>query len=305
MELSQVEAFYRVAREGSFTRAAELLGLTQPAVSTRISTLESELGGRLFQRRGRTLMLTPVGERFLPYAQRMLAVMADGMQSVRDFQKGERGEVRIAAPTPFVMSFLQETLMEFHRRAPGVDILIRERDKLTIVELLRDYAVTLGLVNAPVFDQSFASLAAFRDPIVAVVGREHPLGQSTRPLQVSDIQQHTVFRVSMFPQMTAFVDDVVEAGRRATGGAVIAVPMVLARELTIRHQGITFLPSAFVRTALESGALVTIKLEDMPELYSEPTVVSLRDRELDNAHRAFVEVLTQQWQPLLRYKNIP
>ena len=66
MELGQLEAFDRVARDGTFTRAAESLGLTQPAVSTRISLLEAELGGELFERRGRQLFLTPLGERFLP-----------------------------------------------------------------------------------------------------------------------------------------------------------------------------------------------------------------------------------------------
>ena len=83
MEIGQLEAFDRAARDGNFTRAAESLGLTQPAVSTRITTLEAELGGALFERRGRELRLTSLGVQFLPYAQRMLAVMADSLQVIR------------------------------------------------------------------------------------------------------------------------------------------------------------------------------------------------------------------------------
>ncbi len=65
MELSQIEAFSRTVHEGSFTRAAESLNLTQPAVSARIAMLEAELGGTLFERRGRQLQLTPLGQHFL------------------------------------------------------------------------------------------------------------------------------------------------------------------------------------------------------------------------------------------------
>jgi DNA-binding transcriptional LysR family regulator len=64
MDITQIEAFERVAREGTFTRAAETLDLTQPAVSMRVTALEKELGGKLFERRGRGLQLTPLGECF-------------------------------------------------------------------------------------------------------------------------------------------------------------------------------------------------------------------------------------------------
>src|SRR3982751_957827 len=94
MQLDQLVAFDRIAREGTFSRAAMALGLGQPAVSARILALEDAVGGTLFVR-GRTLRLTALGESFLPFARRALEVLPEGVEASRLAQIGERGSVRI------------------------------------------------------------------------------------------------------------------------------------------------------------------------------------------------------------------
>ncbi|MGJ3238473.1 MAG: LysR family transcriptional regulator [Anaerolineae bacterium] len=300
MEIGQLEAFDRVARDGNFTRAAEAMGLTQPAVSTRIALLESELGGQLFERRGRTLLLTPLGERFLPYAQRIIALRDDAQQVVNDFHSGVRGQVKIAAPTPFLLSYMIDTLSQFRQVHPAVDILIRERNKTTIFDLLLDNSLTLGLVNAPVFAREMTQLLRMRDPIVPITGATHPLAQQLdQPLKMEDLYQHTVFRVSMFPQMSAFIDEVAESARGGSGGAVIAVPMVMARRLVMMGQGMTFLPESYVRAPIQSGEFVRLSIRDMPVLYSEPVIIAHKNRDLDEAHQAFITVFRQMWHNLI------
>lgn len=299
MELGQLEAFERVAREGSFTRAADALGLTQPAVSTRVSMLESELGGPLFDRRGRQLVLSSLGERFLPYAQRMLAVMAESLHMVENFHENRLGEVKIAAPTPLLLSFLMETLTTFRAIHPTIDVLIRERNKTTIYDLLLDNTLTLGLVNGPVFDKRFLHLASFRDPIVPVVGVTHPLAKLDRSISIDEIYAYTIYRVSMFPQMTAFMDEVVENGRKGSGGAVIALPMVMARELVMTGEGITFLPQSYAKGSIDNKRLVPLTIEDVQTLYSEPILIAAKSRKLDAVHTLFCEILVATWRHLL------
>lgn len=291
MEIGQLQAFERAARDGSFTRAAEALGLTQPAISTRINTLEAELGGTLFDRGGRKLSLTPLGERFLPYAKRMLAVMDDAVREVEGFHSGKLGEVRIAAPAPFVLSFLVEVLKNFRFQHPTVDILIRERNKTTIYDMLEDRVMTLGLVNAPVYDGQFSILARFQDPIRAVVGGTHPLAGHEGNLRMEDIYGHTIYRVSMFPRMTTFVDKLVEYARRGSGGAVIKVPMVMARQLVTSGEGVTFLPESYVKSAVDAGELAYLTLDDMPRLISQPTLIARKGYEPDDVHREFTRIL--------------
>lgn len=297
MEISQIEAFGRVAYDGNFTRAADALGLTQPAVSTRIAMLEAELGGQLFERRGRKLRLTPLGEVFLPYAQRMLAVMADSQQAVEDFRQGRLGQVKLAAPTPFVLSFLVDALADFRQHYPTVDVLIRERNKTAISEMLHDGVVNLGLINAPIFDRQFVPLVRLQDPIRAVVAANHTL--TGRPVHMEDLYQYTIFRVSMFPQMTAFIDNVVEQGRRGSGGAIIAVPMVMALRLVSMGQGMTFLPESYVRESVQRGEIDYLDIADMPRLVSEPVLVCHQERKLDGVHEAFVQIFKSRWRHLL------
>lgn len=300
MEIGQLEAFDRVARDGNFTRAAESMDLTQPAVSTRISLLETELGGQLFERRGRTLLITPLGERFLPYARRMIALRDDGLQVVKDFHAGVRGQVKIAAPTPFLLSYMIDTLSRFRNEHPAVDMLIRERNKTTIFDLLLDNRMTLGLVNAPVFARDMVQILRMRDPIVPIIGAKHPLAQrKNEQLHMQDLYKYTIFRVSMFPQMTAFIDEVAELAREGSGGSVIAVPMVMARRLVMMGQGMTFLPASYIRTPIESGEFVRLNIVDMPVLYSEPVMIAYKNRNLDEAHQTFIDIFRRIWQKLI------
>ncbi len=296
MELSHLEAFERVVRDGNFTRAADALGLTQPAVSTRIALLEAELGGKLFERRGRRLHLTPLGERFLPYAERILAVIDESHQDVRAYHEGKQGQVKVAAPTPFLLGLLIDVLADFREAHPAIDILIRERNKTTILDLLHDNVITLGLVNAPVFDQNIQEIARYKDNIRAVVGVDHPLAQYTdKPLCMEDIYRHTIFRVSMFPRMTSFIDEAVENARLGSGGAVISVPMVMARRLVMLNEGLTFLPESYIKHSIEQGELVMLDIEDMPPLNTTPILIQLKSRQLDKVHLSFIETLDNRW----------
>ena len=299
MELGQIEAFERAAREGSFTRAAEIMNLTQPAVSTRIAALEAELGGPLFERRGRQLQLTPLGQRFLPYAERMLAVLADGVQAVENFHSGKLGEVKIAAPGPFVIGLLIDVLADFRQQHPTIDIMIRERPKTTILEMLYDGVVSLGLVNAPIFDDNIETLVRLQDPVRAVVSPEHPLAALPYPLSIEALYQHTIFRVSMFPRMTAFIDSIVEHGRSGSGGAVIAVPMMMALRLATLGQGVTFLPESYVARSVDEGDLVYLSINELPRLNSEPLLITLKHRQLDLPQQTFTHIFKARWRRLI------
>lgn len=302
MEIGQLEAFERVAREGNFTRAAEALGLTQPAVSTRIALLEEELGGKLFERRGRQQRLTILGKRLLPYTERILAVMSDAMQEVEDFHSGKVGEVKIAAPAPFVLSLLPDPLEIFRIQYPAIDIHILQRVTPMILDMLYDGVVNLGMLHAPLFDQSIQILARFQEPIRGVVAPSHPLAKQQAQkgeLSMTDVYQHTIFRVTMSPRMTAFIDSVVEQGRRGSGGAVVAVPMIMVVRLVMLGQGIAFLPESFVKHPIESGELEFLNIIDMPPLLNEPLLVVLKGRQLDDIHQHFIRILIEHWKHML------
>ncbi|HST87041.1 MAG TPA: LysR family transcriptional regulator, partial [Ktedonobacterales bacterium] len=95
MTLDQIETFLQVARVRSFSRAAILLDLAQPTLSGRISALERELGTELFVRHGHTLELTEAGRALLPYAERLLALRAEGAREVQRVRRGGLGRLEL------------------------------------------------------------------------------------------------------------------------------------------------------------------------------------------------------------------
>ncbi len=153
IEMKQLEAFERVAREGNFTRAAEGMRLSQPAISTRIAALEKTLGGHLFERGGRQLRLTQLGRLFLPYAERMLTVLLDGVQAVHGFTEGKVGHVAIAALDALAMNMLSETMRQF--RQSTLPLSICDLHILRAFLFLRAPTVFRDLLNEPVHEIAF------------------------------------------------------------------------------------------------------------------------------------------------------
>ena len=109
MDIGQLLAFERIAREGSFSRAARQLDITQPTISGRIQTLEQELGGPLFVRGGRKLTLTERGENFLSYVQRALEVLNEGIEVARLSETGQHGRITVGTLQALAGGFLAES----------------------------------------------------------------------------------------------------------------------------------------------------------------------------------------------------
>src|SRR5260370_3057667 len=147
MDIDQLLAFERIVREGSFSRAARQLDISQPIISARIQALEQEVGGALFVRGGRQLSLTERGESFLAYVQRALEVLNEGIEAARLSEEGQRGRITIGTVQSLAGGFLAETLVEFHQTHPKVDFYVQTGHSDQVVEMLYDGRVKLGLVS--------------------------------------------------------------------------------------------------------------------------------------------------------------
>ena len=124
MELSQLEVFLAVVREGRFSRAAEKLFRTQSAVSQTIHKLESELGEPLFDRSSREGLLTDAGRVLQEYAERMLNLRTNAQQALTELRELHKGKLAIAA-NEFTALYLLPVLGEFRRLHPGIKITVQ------------------------------------------------------------------------------------------------------------------------------------------------------------------------------------
>ena len=187
MHIDQLTAFDRVAREGSFSRAAVSLGLGQPAVSARILALEESVGGALFVR-GRRIRLTALGETFLPFARRALEVVREGIEVSRLAQVGERGTLRIGALGSLAGEVIGPALAQFLRDHPAVEVTVKSGHHEFLLELLADGIVDAALTVWPPGGAGLELQAIFklRERVLLVAAPSHPLARR-KEIQQADV----------------------------------------------------------------------------------------------------------------------
>jgi LysR family carnitine catabolism transcriptional activator len=178
IKISQLEAFVAVSRVGSFTKAAELLHLSQPALTVQIKQLEECLGTRLIDRNTRHVTLTPVGRQFAPVVHRMLSEMESLVSRTRKPRAEMTGAVVIAAITSVAAAILPAAIAEFQANHPKV--LVGIKDDVAhghVLRMVREEKVDFGIAgfpdSAPDLDVSFF----FRDRLCAVMARANPLAR--------------------------------------------------------------------------------------------------------------------------------
>ncbi|TDB72995.1 LysR family transcriptional regulator, partial [Actinomadura sp. KC216] len=178
MELRQLEYFVAVAEEAGFTRAATRLHVAQPGVSAQIRQLERELGQPLFDRSGRTVRLTEVGEAVLPYARAALAAVEGARLSVDELAGLLRGRVTIGTIGWIPSIDLPGMLAGFRRDHPNVEITVVEEKTDTLTGGLRDGRIDLAFLSmGSEPPEGITTQVVIEQELYAVVGRGHPLAR--------------------------------------------------------------------------------------------------------------------------------
>lgn len=190
LTLRQLQVFVTVARHASFVRAAEALHLTQPAISMQIKQLESVVESPLFERIGRQLTLTEVGDRLLHHASRILGEVKDAEDGLQALKGIEGGSVTIGLIST-AKYFAPKLLASYTRRYPGVEINIAEGNRETLLRLLQDNMIDLALMGQPPRELDAVSEPIAPHPHVLVAPTGHPLRDAVR----FDLQElrHEVF----------------------------------------------------------------------------------------------------------------
>ena len=291
MDIDQLLAFDRIAREGSFSRAARQLDITQPTISARIQALEEEIGGPLFVRGGRKLALTERGESFLTYVQRALEVLNEGIEAARLSEQGQRGRITIGTMQSLAGGFLAEAIVEFHDTHPKVDFFVRTGHSDQIIEMLYDNRVKLGLISQPIYNPDLAELLRFREELVLVVPARSALAslRSARLEQVKRARGHLL----IVPWGQSAHDFLARISEQA--GPMAELPVETVRHILLRGLGAAFVTRASMAEELRSGKVVEVKVEDLPPGYRESALVCLKKNlPLNTILREFTEEIDRQ-----------
>jgi len=173
-----LRTFLAVRKHRSYTRAAEEVFRTQPAVSRQMRQLEEELGVRLFEQVGKSLHLTDAGETLAVEAGKLLGAMERSAEAVRSHRSAGRGSLRIGASTTPGFYLLPEILGRFHRRYPDVALHYRVENSLRIEQMLIRNELDLGFVGGHLAAGELILAPFVKDTIVCFAAPSHPLAKA-------------------------------------------------------------------------------------------------------------------------------
>jgi LysR family hydrogen peroxide-inducible transcriptional activator len=177
-DLRQLEYFCAVARTGSFTKAAEDLGMAQPSLSEQIARLEHRLGAPLFERLHRRIELTPLGEAILGKAKALVEDAAALPDLFDQARAGVRGPLRVGSIPTILPYYLAPKLRGFLDRYPEVDLQVREGRTAELAEQVIDGVIDVAVVSLPVAGAGLVMKELFRDPLYLAVPEHHALAKA-------------------------------------------------------------------------------------------------------------------------------
>lgn len=259
----RLQVFHTVARLLSFTKAAESLHMTQPAVTFQVRQLEEYFNTRLFDRTHNRISLTEAGQRVYQYADRIFSLYAEMENSVRDLTGEVSGVLLLGASTTIAEYMLPALLGDFKAKYPEVSIRLQVANTDGIVSMVENNVIDLGVVEAPVSNKNLVVETCRMDQMVLIVPPGHDLADQ-KSVPITELTRYPYIcreegsgtREVMLESMTtaganpADLNIVMELGSpEAVKGAVEA------------GMGISILSRATIDKELKLGSLVAINLE--------------------------------------------
>jgi len=179
-DLRQLECFCAVARLGSFTKAAEEVGIAQSSLSEQVARLEQGLASVLLERLARRIELTPAGEALLPRAQAILQDAAALPQYMETVRTESGGTLRVGVIPSVLPYFLAPRLREFVEKFPAIDLHLREATTLELIGQIEDGALDIAILSLPVEGNNLVMRELFREPIHLAVPDFHILANADK-----------------------------------------------------------------------------------------------------------------------------
>ncbi len=294
MDLYKLKSFYTVARLKSFSKAAEVLYLTQPAVSTQIKDLETEYAAKLFDRIGRSIELTEAGKILIPFVGKMLDLFDDSLLAVNMLKEPGEGSIKLGVSELPGARLIPSCLSSFLDEYPNVHFAITTRKSSMIVKLIKTNKLDIGIIGSStpeILHHEITGTVIYRDKIVAAMSMDHPFAAmesitladlANQPIIVSlrnTVSRQAIdklFKRSGIPYTIAY-----ELGNKA-----------MIKTMVEKNMGIAFFSYLEIKKEAESGWIKTLPISDYP-FYRYIQMVYHKNKELSPSQKRFYDYLVE------------
>jgi DNA-binding transcriptional LysR family regulator len=288
MELHPLRVFLTVASEKSFSRAAEKLLRTQPAISLSVQRLEAELGEKLIDRSAKDLLLTDAGRIVLDYARRFDNLQGELENALAELRDKSAGRLTIGANESSTL-YLLDHIEQFRKKFPRVKVQIRRSLSSKIPGELLDGDLELGILTYDPDDERIVSHVIYTDHLAFIVSPQHKLA-SRKEVSITELGDEEFIAHNVISPYRAVV--LREFQRyRVPLKMDLEVPTIDAiRKMVQRNEGIAFLPHMCVVDEIRQGWVREVKVKEM-NVDRQIRLVYPAKRTLSHAAQAFLELV--------------
>jgi len=291
VDAADLAMLVRVVDAGGVTRAAEVMYVSQPAVTHRLRRLERVLGARLVERQGRRLALTDAGQAILPLARQALRILEQIPAAISEVQGLLRGEIILGASTTVGEFLLPKRLSAFGRAHPHITVRLHIANTQAIVERVLDHSLHAGFVGLRPTSSTLVSVPFLADTIVLVAAPSHPLAgrrvsskelEQTRLLLREDGSATRAMALSALARCGVDTDVAVGFGSNAA-----------VRTAVLAGYGVAALSRAVVGDDLEQGRLKLVRPQGW-RCRRRFYIIRRRDRRLTRAEEILLKFVHQE-----------
>ncbi|MBV9272886.1 MAG: LysR family transcriptional regulator [Verrucomicrobia bacterium] len=299
VNLNHLFLFRAVAEAGGFSRAAEQIHVSQPAISMQVGELEAQLGLALFHRLGRGVKLTAAGKLLLGYAQRLGALAVDAEQAMAEVKGLRRGHLAIGASTTIGVYLLPDLLGEYRRRYPDIDLQFDIANTEDIERRLVDGTLDAGLTEGlPPDRRELETVVFLRDQLVPIARPDHPrLKCGRKPLTLRQLCAEPM----IVREAGSGTREVIDRALAKRGQKFQRPPLILGSTEAIKRAvaaglGVAIVSHLTIQTELAAGQLAILPLAGF-QLTRPLHRLCWRNRERDPAAVAFLGLLDERYPP--------
>ncbi|HPX92675.1 MAG TPA: LysR family transcriptional regulator [Bacillota bacterium] len=273
----KVASLLAVVEMMSFTKAAEILNLTQPAVSQHISQLEKELGFTLFHRGKGAIRLTDAGETVVRFARRLNSLY-DRLKTTLSDQDKSLTRLRIGITHTAESNIVAEVLAEYGNRNPGIVITILTDSIKNLYERLDNYDLDLAIVEGAASIPEFGFILLDTDYLVCAMSNEHPLAKNSMVTLEDLIPERMILRLSESATVNLFIASLESINRSIQEFNVILEVDNIAtiKDLIRKNLGISILPKSTCADEVSKGKMTILPIENM-RMIRETKIVYQKD----------------------------
>jgi DNA-binding transcriptional LysR family regulator len=295
--LRQIRSFLAIAHLGSFTRAAGLMHISQPALTVQMRNLERALGVKLLDRTSRSVEVTRLGRELVPSLQRALRDLEAAVADVHEVGTGKRGTVRVAALPSFAASLLPRVILAYRKANPALAFVVRDAIAVRIADMVGSEEVDIGITGGAIADARLETLHTSTDRLVVIYPDKHRIGRKRR-VGVADFADLPLVLTNPGTSVREVVDTAFLKIGRIPIIACEVTYMISAVAMVRAGLGITILPQSAREIRAEPG--LHARPIDDPSFVRPVSIIKKKGRTLPPASAGFLDVLMKEMGPSLQ-----